>query len=303
MDECVKLVVEQQDEVIMAVIQSGEYVRLLHMMDDGYAVSGKMLEILRCLKKTVLLDIIKRFENPEITFSPSASAFVQAYCGNDNYQKILAARKAAAEKAKEAKHDVLMSRLKVLYHQNGKVSLEVWNFAKANGLTNDLVNMAGLEKIYRGIKPVDVPESLFSDEFLVEHEDCQALKARYHTRKYTGRYLGVDTDAMIATIIACYPHGAELLFKADDEELDMELVKSRRFDVFLQSNAHNRYKRLFETVRHYRKTLPCFKRQPWYLPLEDYVEWYKFNRIEADKWIRKERGLIFWLAVKLHADM
>jgi hypothetical protein len=303
MDECVKLVVEQQDDVIMAVIQSGEYVRLLHMMDDGYVVSGKVLEILRCLKKTVLLDIVARFENPEIAFSPSASAFVQAYRGEENYQKILAARKAAAEKAKEAKHKVLMSRLKVLYHQNGKVSLEVWNFAKANGLVDDLVQMVGLERIYRGIKSVDLPESLFSDGFLVEHEDCNALKARYYSRKFTGRYIGVDTDAMIATIIACYPHGAELLLKANDEELDMELVKSRQFKVFLQSNANNRYKRLFTTVQRYRNSLPRFKRQPWYLPLEDYVEWYKFNRVEADKWIRKERGLIFWLAVKLHADM
>lgn len=75
MNECVKLV-EQQDDVIMAIIYSGEYVRLLQMLDDGYVISGTALEILRCLKKTVLLDIIKRFENPEIAFSSSASAFV-----------------------------------------------------------------------------------------------------------------------------------------------------------------------------------------------------------------------------------
>ena len=303
MNECVKLVVEQQDDVIMVVIQSGEYVRLLHMMDDGYAVSGKMLEILRCLKKTVLLDIIKRFENPEIVFSPSACEFVQAYCGNDNYQKILTARRAVAEKAREAQHDVLMSRLKVLYHQAGKVSLEVWHFAKENALAADLANMVGLEKIYQGIRRVELPESLFSDEFLVEHGECQELANRYHTRKYTGRYTGIDSEAMIATIITCYPQGAELLFKADDRDLDMELVKSKRFEVFMQSNVKNRYLRLFAALRRYRETLPRFKRQPWYLPLEDYVEWYKFNRIEADKWIRKERGFIFWLIVKLYADM
>lgn len=301
MNECVKLV-EQQDDVIMAIIYSGEYVRLLQMLDDGYVISGTALEILRCLKKTVLLDIIKRFENPEIAFSSSASAFVQAYCGNDNYQKILATRKATAEKTRVFKHNVLVSRLKDLYNQNGRVSLEVWSYAKTNGILDELAKLAGIEEVYRSVKSFDLPESLFSDDFLVKHEDCNALKARYHTRKYTGRYTGVDTDVMIAKIISCYPNGAELLFKANDAELDMELVKSRRFDVFMQSDAKDRYMRLFESVRRYRKTLPCFHRQPWYLPLENYVEWYKFNRNEADKWIRKERGFIFWTAVKFHAE-
>ena len=301
MNECVKLV-EQQDDVIMAIIYSGEYVRLLQMLDDGYVISGTALEILRCLKKTVLLDIIKRFENPEIAFSSSASAFVQAYCGNDNYQKILATRKATAEKRLLQKTFQQISRLKDLYNQNGRVSLEVWSYAKTNGILDELAKLAGIEEVYRSVKSFDLPESLFSDEFLVKHEDCNALKARYHTRKYTGRYTGVDTDVMIAKIISCYPNGAELLFKANDAELDMELVKSRRFDVFMQSDAKDRYMRLFESVRRYRKTLPCFHRQPWYLPLENYVEWYKFNRNEADKWIRKERGFIFWTAVKFHAE-
>lgn len=301
MNECVKLV-EQQDDVIMAIIYSGEYVRLLQMLDDGYVISGTALEILRCLKKTVLLDIIKRFENPEIAFSSSASAFVQAYCGNDNYQKILATRKATAEKTRVFKHNILVSRLNDLYNQSGRVSLEIWSYAKTNDILDELAKLAGIEEVYRSVKSFDLPESLFSDDFLVKHEDCNALKARYHMRKYTGRYTGVDTDVMIAKIISCYPNGAELLFKANDAELDMELVKSRRFDVFMQSDAKYRYMRLFESVRRYRKTLPCFHRQPWYLPLEYYVEWYKFNRNEADKWIRKERGFIFWTAVKFHAE-
>ena len=301
MNECVKLV-EQQDDVIMAIIYSGEYVRLLQMIDDGYVISGTALEILRCLKKTVLLDIIKRFENPEIVFGSSACAFVQAYLGESDYQKIWATRKATADKTRVFKHNILVSRLNDLYNQSGRVSLEIWSYAKTNDILDELAKLAGIEEVYRSVKSFDLPESLFSDDFLVKHEDCNALKARYHMRKYTDRYTGVDADVMIAKIISCYPNGAELLFKANDEELDMELVKSRRFDVFMQSDAKDRYMRLFESVHRYRKTLPCFHRQPWYLPLENYVEWYKFNRNEADKWIRKERGFIFWTAVKFHAE-
>lgn len=301
MNECVKLV-EQQDDVIMAIIYSGEYVRLLQMLDDGYVISGTALEILRCLKSTVLLDIIARFENPEIAFDPSACAFVRAYRGESDYQKILATRKATAEKTRVFKHNVLVSRLNDLYNQSGRVSLEIWSYAKTNDILDELAELAGIEEVYRSVKSFELPESLFSDDFLVKHEDCNALKARYHTRKYTGRYTGVDTDVMIAKIISCYPNGAELLFKANDAELDMELVKSRRFDVFMQSDAKDRYMRLFESVRRYRKTLPCCHRQPWYLPLEYYVEWYKFNRNEADKWIRKERGFIFRTVVKFNAE-
>lgn len=304
MNECVKLV-EQQDDVIMAIIYSGEYVRLLQMIDDGYIISGTALEILRCLKSTVLLDIIAKFENPEIVFGSSACAFVQAYLGESDYQKIWATRKATAEKTRVFRHNILVSRLNELYNQTGRVLLEIWSYAKTNDILDELAELAGIEEVYRSVKSFksfDLPESLFSDDFLVKHEDCDALQARYHTRKYTGRYIGVDTDVMIAKIISCYPHGAELLFKANDEDLDMELVKSRRFNVFMQSDAKDRYMRLFESVRRYRKTLPCFHRQPWYLPLEYYVEWYKFNRNEADKWIRKERGFIFWTAVKFHAE-
>ena len=301
MNECVKLV-GQQDDVIMAIIYSGEYVRLLQMLDDGYVISGTALEILRCLKSKVLLDIIARFENPEIAFGPSACAFVQAYRGESDYQKILATRKATAEKTRVFKHNILVSRLNDLYNQNGRVSLEIWAYAKANGILDELVKLVGIEEVYRSIKAIDLPESLFSDEFLLEHEDCNALKARYNMRKYTDGGVGVNAGVMIAKIISCYPHGAELLFKANDAELDMELVKSRKFDVFMQSDADDRYRRLFESVHRYRKTLPCFHRQPWYLPLEYYVEWYKFNRNEADKWIRKERGFIFWTAVKFHAE-
>ncbi len=291
MNEFVKLV-EQQDDVIMAVIQSGEYVRLLHMMDDGYAISGKTLEILRCLKKTVLLDIIKRFENPEVVFSDSAADFVSVYFNEDYVTKIhsLRTQNEHANREAEVKRLLLVS--------GNKITPEVWKAVFRKRLFYELLDEVGLERIYNEARDIIVDpfyDQTITNQFLVEHKDVASLETRYHLcrdeeerRKFIFDVLTVD----------CNVDGAELLFAAKSSELDEELVKYGKAKVFLHSKDEERYQRLFSAVQRYRNSLPRSKRHGWYLPFERYVEWYKAYPNQADEFIKEERNIVFRMAVK-----
>lgn len=181
MNPCVNLI-SSQEKVMMAVIQSGDYVRLLQMMDDGYAVTATVLEYFRCMRKHhILADIIKKFEDPEIVFSDSAADFVSAYLNEDYVTKIhnLRTQNECAKRKAEVKKLLLVS--------GNKITPEVWKDVVRKRLFYELLDEVGLERIYNEARDIIVNpfyDQIITNQFLVEHKDVASLETRYHLCRY-----------------------------------------------------------------------------------------------------------------------
>lgn len=293
MNPCVNLI-SSQEKVMMAVIQSGDYVRLLQMMDDGYAVTATVLEYFRCMRKHhILADIIKKFEDPEIVFSDSAADFVSAYLNEDYVTKIhnLRTQNERANRKAEVKKLLLVS--------GNKITPEVWKEVVRKRLFYELLDEVGLERIYNEARDIIVNpfyDLIITNQFLVEHKDVASLETRYHLCRYDEERCKFVLDVLTSDGNV---DGAELLFAAKNSKLDEELVKCGKAKVFLHSNDEERYLRLFSAVQRYRNSLPRSKRYGWYLPFERYVEWYKAYPKQADEFIKEERNIVFRMVVKL----
>ena len=291
MNPCVNLM-SSQEKVMMAVIQSGDYVRLLQMMDDGYAVTATVLEYFRCMRKHhILADIIKKFEDPEIVFGDSAADFVSAYLNEDYVTKIhnLRTQNERANRKAEVKKLLLVS--------GNKVTEEVWKTVFSKKLFKELIDEVGVEQIFNEARNIVVDQfysNIITNQFLVERKDVKALEQRYYSCRSDESRREFIFDVLTAD---CAVDGASLLFAVNRPEIDEELVKYGKAKLFGQSREEKRYLRLFSAAQRYRNSLPRAKRHGWYLPFELYVEWFRAYPKEADEFIKQERNIIFRLAV------
>lgn len=261
-------------EILRSVILSGKYEALPKMVEDGYAVSFALLEILYRLGQE---DIIRQICDKAIKFDDTARKFFQMHVGYevtsvlvDKAQKRLELHKQRVEQHRQEqvcqKKQQDEEKIKELFEHGDPDALiqyvstcNRWKYLVS--LTGEEWLYSALEKYWKRDRHVEACFA-FSEQFLMEHQ------AYSYLIRFSDCFGGEDA---VCLKISNTEGGIAYLYKYDSRSVDRWLIENGHSELF-RTNGSRDYMRL---VLHEE------------LSLEDYKAWYALDPDEVIKYLTR----------------
>lgn len=237
-------------EVMKLMLIKGQYGQIIKMVQDGYPLTGVLLESLSRLRQKQIFN--KVLENAYI-MEDSAKGFLRAYFGDAEYTKFiqqLIQRQNERKKKIQEMIDLEVEEAKKHQEQEwqSKVSLglvpEVFEYVQKKGLWSRLLKQFGEEAVYQAVLDnkryvYDLRHHL-SNKFLYAKGDFSRLQEDYDwvRRDEENRKDLIDE-------VLRFPGGAMALFRLVSVDVDRELVCHGYKYLFLKTNeGYSRLKRI-----------------------------------------------------------
>ena len=233
---------EERWEVMKLVLASGKYEQILSLLDDGYRVTGPLLE---CLYRLGQKGIIDQILERSYRFASNTYGFLMMYTASASVEELNAnirarekKRKTREYEEKQKKREAENERLEKEWRSVVALGLvsETFEYVQVHNCWGRLFKEFGTDAVVEAVgddkRYIDGLKRALPSEFWYKKGDFSRLSADYHlVEGYE-----VESEAFLDMVLRI-AGGAEALYGLKEKTADRELVKRGYKHLFVQDGV------------------------------------------------------------------